>query len=192
MVARNSYPGVSGWLGQFECRLSARSASKGSGFAFARLPACPTFACTICDIRSRRWQPAAACVCWRSVRCSATSCRSGRAWTELPGDHHQVSQNASTTAPAKLLAVFVVDTSHRQCRHNASAFPGYLQEQLFCGRLAQSLDGATRPELLQAYRKLDPQVMGTLHKEKAPVARWRDLTNGGRATITREPSQRDE
>jgi hypothetical protein len=35
-------------------------------------------------------------------------------WTELPGDHHQVSQNASTTAPAKLLAVFVVDTSHRE------------------------------------------------------------------------------
>ena len=33
---------------------------------------------------------------------------------ERPGDHHQVSQNASTTAPAKLLAVFVVDTSDRQ------------------------------------------------------------------------------
>ena len=35
-------------------------------------------------------------------------------WTERPGDHHQVSQNASATAPAKLLAVFVVDTSDRQ------------------------------------------------------------------------------
>jgi quercetin dioxygenase-like cupin family protein len=38
----------------------------------------------------------------------------GESWTEQPGDHHQVSQNASTTAPAKLLAIFVVDTSERQ------------------------------------------------------------------------------
>ncbi|MDQ0512484.1 cupin domain-containing protein [Ancylobacter amanitiformis] len=34
----------------------------------------------------------------------------GEHWTELPGDHHGVSANASTTAPAKILAVFVVDT----------------------------------------------------------------------------------
>jgi len=40
--------------------------------------------------------------------------QAGESWTELPGDHHQVSQNASTTAPAKLLAVFVVDTSDRE------------------------------------------------------------------------------
>ena len=40
--------------------------------------------------------------------------QAGESWTELPGDHHQVSQNASTTAPAKLLAVFVVDTSQRE------------------------------------------------------------------------------
>ena len=38
----------------------------------------------------------------------------GESWTERSGDHHQVSQNASTTAPAKLLAVFVVDTSDRE------------------------------------------------------------------------------
>lgn len=37
----------------------------------------------------------------------------GESWTEKPGDHHQVSRNASTTAPAKLLAVFVVDTADR-------------------------------------------------------------------------------
>jgi quercetin dioxygenase-like cupin family protein len=37
----------------------------------------------------------------------------GESWTEMPGDHHQVSRNASDTAPAKLLAVFVVDTSDR-------------------------------------------------------------------------------
>ncbi len=40
--------------------------------------------------------------------------QAGESWTERPGDHHQVSQNASTTAPAKLLAVFVVDTSQRE------------------------------------------------------------------------------
>ena len=40
--------------------------------------------------------------------------QTGESWTEKPGDHHQVSQNASTTAPAKLLAVFVVDTKDRQ------------------------------------------------------------------------------
>ena len=40
--------------------------------------------------------------------------QSGESWTERPGDHHQVSQNASTTAPAKLLAIFVVDTSDRE------------------------------------------------------------------------------
>jgi quercetin dioxygenase-like cupin family protein len=33
----------------------------------------------------------------------------GENWTELPGDHHVVSANASATEPAKLLAVFVVD-----------------------------------------------------------------------------------
>jgi quercetin dioxygenase-like cupin family protein len=33
----------------------------------------------------------------------------GQNWTEMPGDHHRVSANASQTQPAKLLAVFVVD-----------------------------------------------------------------------------------
>jgi hypothetical protein len=32
-------------------------------FASERLPGYPTFACTICDIRSHRWQQAAASVC---------------------------------------------------------------------------------------------------------------------------------
>jgi quercetin dioxygenase-like cupin family protein len=34
----------------------------------------------------------------------------GENWSEKPGDHHTVSANASDTEPAKLLAVFVVDT----------------------------------------------------------------------------------
>lgn len=36
--------------------------------------------------------------------------RVGESWAELPGDHHRVSANASDTEPAKLLAVFVVDS----------------------------------------------------------------------------------
>lgn len=35
--------------------------------------------------------------------------RTGENWTELPGDHHAVSANASETQPAKIHAVFVVD-----------------------------------------------------------------------------------
>jgi quercetin dioxygenase-like cupin family protein len=40
--------------------------------------------------------------------------QAGESWTEKPGDHHQVSANASTTAPAKLLAVLVLDTKDHQ------------------------------------------------------------------------------
>jgi quercetin dioxygenase-like cupin family protein len=40
--------------------------------------------------------------------------QTGEFWTEKPGDHHQVSKNASATEPAKLLAIFVVETSDRQ------------------------------------------------------------------------------
>jgi quercetin dioxygenase-like cupin family protein len=40
--------------------------------------------------------------------------QTGESWMEKPGDHHQVSKNASATEPAKLLAIFVVDTSDRQ------------------------------------------------------------------------------
>jgi quercetin dioxygenase-like cupin family protein len=36
--------------------------------------------------------------------------RAGESFAELPGDHHGVSANASQTEPARLLAVFVVDT----------------------------------------------------------------------------------
>lgn len=34
----------------------------------------------------------------------------GQNFTEMPGDRHDVSANASKTEPAKVLAVFVVDT----------------------------------------------------------------------------------
>jgi hypothetical protein len=34
-----------------------------------------------------------------------------RHWTEPPGSHHQISENASTTEPASLLAISVADTA---------------------------------------------------------------------------------
>jgi quercetin dioxygenase-like cupin family protein len=35
----------------------------------------------------------------------------GEHWTEPPGSYHPVSENASKTEPAKLLAIFIVDTA---------------------------------------------------------------------------------
>ena len=40
--------------------------------------------------------------------------RAGESFYETPGSRHPVSRNASKTAPAKLLAVFVVDTADKQ------------------------------------------------------------------------------
>jgi quercetin dioxygenase-like cupin family protein len=40
--------------------------------------------------------------------------RKGENWSEMPGDRHNVSANASTTEPAKILAVFVVDTDEKE------------------------------------------------------------------------------
>lgn len=35
----------------------------------------------------------------------------GESWTEAPGAHHLVGENASQTEPASLLAIFVADSS---------------------------------------------------------------------------------
>jgi len=40
--------------------------------------------------------------------------RTGQSFSEMPGDRHSVSENASKTEPAKLLAVFVVDTDEKE------------------------------------------------------------------------------
>lgn len=40
--------------------------------------------------------------------------RAGESWSESPGDRHSVSENASATEPARLLAVFVVDTNETE------------------------------------------------------------------------------
>lgn len=44
----------------------------------------------------------------------ATVYRAGESFSEFPGDRHGISENASKTHPAKLLAVFVVDTAQRE------------------------------------------------------------------------------
>ena len=38
--------------------------------------------------------------------------RAGEHWTEKPGVHHKISENASATEPAKLLAIFVASTKN--------------------------------------------------------------------------------
>ena len=40
--------------------------------------------------------------------------KAGESWTEMPGDHHKVSANASSTKPAQLLAIFIVDTTEQE------------------------------------------------------------------------------
>jgi quercetin dioxygenase-like cupin family protein len=39
--------------------------------------------------------------------------KAGESWSEPPGATHSISRNASKTKPAKLLAVFVVDTDDK-------------------------------------------------------------------------------
>ena len=44
----------------------------------------------------------------------AVTYRTGESFSEMPGDRHSVSENASKTEPARLLAVFVVDTDEKE------------------------------------------------------------------------------
>jgi quercetin dioxygenase-like cupin family protein len=39
--------------------------------------------------------------------------RTGESFYELPGSHHRISENASDSDPASLLAVFVVDSKDK-------------------------------------------------------------------------------
>jgi quercetin dioxygenase-like cupin family protein len=43
-----------------------------------------------------------------------TTYTAGQSWSEVAGDRHSVSANASETEPAKLLAVFVLDTNETE------------------------------------------------------------------------------
>ena len=40
--------------------------------------------------------------------------RAGETWFENPGAHHRVSENASATTPARLLALIIVDEAEKQ------------------------------------------------------------------------------
>jgi quercetin dioxygenase-like cupin family protein len=40
--------------------------------------------------------------------------KAGESWSEPPGASHPISRNTSKTAPAKLLAVFVIDTDDKE------------------------------------------------------------------------------
>ncbi len=40
--------------------------------------------------------------------------QAGEAWFESPGSYHRVSENASDTKPARLLAVLIVDAADKQ------------------------------------------------------------------------------
>jgi quercetin dioxygenase-like cupin family protein len=44
--------------------------------------------------------------------------RAGESWTEQPGAHHRISENASATEPAQLLAIFVADTNETALTRN--------------------------------------------------------------------------
>lgn len=50
--------------------------------------------------------------------------RTGESWTEQPGSHHRISENASATEPAKRLAIFVADTGDTELTANDSQFDG--------------------------------------------------------------------
>jgi quercetin dioxygenase-like cupin family protein len=43
-----------------------------------------------------------------------TTYQAGQSFSELSGDRHAVSANASQTQPTKLVAMFVVDTSETE------------------------------------------------------------------------------
>jgi len=45
---------------------------------------------------------------------TVTTYKAGQSFSELPDDRHGVSANASKTKPAKLLAVFVMDTNETE------------------------------------------------------------------------------
>ena len=49
--------------------------------------------------------------------------RAGESWYETPGSIHRVSRNASTNAPAKLLAVIVIDTDEKKPDHPSQVRP---------------------------------------------------------------------
>jgi quercetin dioxygenase-like cupin family protein len=50
--------------------------------------------------------------------------RAGQNWQEDPGAHHILAENASNTEPARLLAVFVVETADKNALTTSDMNPG--------------------------------------------------------------------
>jgi quercetin dioxygenase-like cupin family protein len=50
--------------------------------------------------------------------------RAGQTWQEDPGAHHILAENASNAEPARLLAVFVVDTADKNALTTFDMNPG--------------------------------------------------------------------
>ena len=50
--------------------------------------------------------------------------RAGQTWQEDPGAHHILAENAIDTEPARLLAVFVVDTADKNALTTVDMNPG--------------------------------------------------------------------
>ena len=64
------------------------------------------------DGRQRQKIPATVACCEQGfAEAKDGKSRAGQSFSELPGDRHVISANASKTKSAKLLAVFVVDTN---------------------------------------------------------------------------------
>ncbi|MEC4815731.1 MAG: cupin domain-containing protein [Scytonema sp. PMC 1069.18] len=57
----------------------------------------------------------------------------GESFVELPGAHHGVSTNVSETEPARLLAVFVIDTDEKNLATNDKDSQGTLNRELLKG-----------------------------------------------------------
>jgi hypothetical protein len=73
--------------------------------------------------------------------------RHGESWFESPGARHVVSENVSATAPARLLAVYVVDVTH---------------EQLVTRRLSERTEGAHVMSQRMNYNAASPVGMKAL------------------------------
>ena len=62
-------------------------------------------------LRLEQAEPPSGAIRSRVDQAPAKIYKAGERWTEAPGAHHVVSENASPSKPAKLLAVFVVDAA---------------------------------------------------------------------------------
>jgi hypothetical protein len=100
LVYQHELPNVPGRASRAYSSNTARAATR----LLTRMPNPPSF--TRPSLRGRS--------AVRSTTDPVTTYKAGQSFSELPGSRHGVSANASETKPAKLLAVFVVDTNETE------------------------------------------------------------------------------